>query len=62
MQINLAANLTQLPLGPRFNGSGLSPPLAHEGFLAAAQEVYAQVAAALRELDPSGGLPVFSVG
>jgi pimeloyl-ACP methyl ester carboxylesterase len=62
VQINLAANLTQLPLGPRFNGSGTPPPMVHEGFLAAASEVYAQLAAVLRELDPSGGLPVYSVG
>ncbi len=62
MQINLAANLTQLPLGPRFNGSGSAPPMVHEGFLAAANEIYQQVGAALRELDPSGGLPVFTIG
>lgn len=62
VQINLAANLTGLPLGPRFNGSGISAPMVHEGFLAAATEVFEQVAAALRELDPLGGLPVYSVG
>lgn len=62
MRINLAANLTSLSLGPRYNASGDALPLVHAGFLAAATEIYSRVAAALKELDPAGRLPVFIVG